>query len=173
MVPERGVPPHPFSFAIDPAPQNFSLAPTRTHPHGYLEGSYPPFVVFDLRRRLHCSNHRFLCKWGGYPPFMYASSVYSGHQKISSMFGLAGKNSIRDMQFSFKSLQSLLYPTKGIAYSRTWVGKSQFTKCSILQVNRDKKKRFLLILPCRYDQGAFSSGHELADSTLGKLAAYL
>ena len=34
-----------------------------------------------------------------------------------------------------------------------------------------EKKKFLLILPCGYDQGALSSGHELADGTLCELAA--
>ena len=47
------------------------------------------------------------------------------------------------------------------------VGDKQIQKMQELQ----EKKKVLLILPCGYDQGAFSSGHKLADGTLCELAA--
>jgi hypothetical protein len=49
--------------------------------------------------------------------------------------------------------------------------KSQFTQCRNLQELQIKKK-VELGLSRRDDQGALSRGHELADSTLGELAAY-
>jgi hypothetical protein len=39
------------------------------------------------------------------------------------------------------------------------------------RVEGTKKIGSVLILPCGYDQGALSGGHELADCTLGELAA--
>jgi hypothetical protein len=41
----------------------------------------------------------------------------------------------------------------------------------VIRVEGTKKIGSVLILPCGYDQGALSGGHELADCTLGELAA--